>query len=118
MDKNWSPKHCKSHVTLTNEALFMPACELVSWSVVSVVPIMPAGLARSKTNTDPLCLLYITELQPESECMPLQHASELFARAAAAGPTDARTWLNWALLERRRSNSDAARRSGFDTCCE
>ncbi len=40
----------------------------------------------------------------------LQRASELFAMAAADAPTDARTWLNWALLERRRDHYGPARR--------
>ncbi len=31
--------------------------------------------------------------------------------AAADAPTDARTWLNWALLERRRDHYGPARRS-------
>lgn len=33
-----------------------------------------------------------------------QAASDLFAKAAAADPHDARTWLAAALLERRRGN--------------
>jgi len=40
-----------------------------------------------------------------------QRASELFAMAAADAPTDARTWLNWALLEKRRDHYGPARRS-------
>lgn len=31
-----------------------------------------------------------------------QEASKLFAKAVEADPADDRTWLQWALLERRR----------------
>ena len=36
--------------------------------------------------------------------------------AAAEAPTDARTWLNWALLERRRDHYEPARRYGTRNC--
>ena len=62
------------------------------------------------------CVLYIVQFTVLWHCplmLPawmLQRASELFAMAATAGPTDARTWLNWALLERRRDHYQPARK--------
>lgn len=49
-------------------------------------------------------------------CLMVQRASELFAMAATAAPTDARTWLNWALLERRRDHYQPARKYAPAPC--
>ena len=39
-----------------------------------------------------------------------QEAADLFRWSSRVNPSDDRTWMNWALMERRRGRADPARR--------